>query len=362
MNDYVWSVIDYLKMQPDLRLFDPRSCGCPGEHLGFRGVSQVPCLFIFGDSLLDTGNNNLLPTLSKVNYLPYGIDFPRGPTGRFSNGRNYADVVAELLGFEKYLPVPFASATSGTDILKGVNYASGSSGIRDESGYTEGARISLNLQLLNHKIIVARIVQILGNKELAAQHLSKCVYLVGIGSNDYANNYFLPQFYPTSRLFTPERYSIVLIQQLRLQLQTLYNLGARKLALSGLSLIGCTPYEVATYGTNGGPCVDNINIAVQLFNTRLRSLVDDLNANFSNFKSIYINNYEIQSSTNASSVVIGQVRCIPFGNTCANRNEYVFWDAFHPTEVASVAFASRAYKALLPTDAYPYDISQLALA
>lgn len=85
--------------------------------------------------------------------------------------------------------------------------------------------------------------------------------------------------------------------------QTLYNLGARKLALSGLGLIGCTPYEVATHGTNGGPCVDNINNAVQLFNTGLRLLVNDLNANFPNTKSIYIDNYGIgiQLSTNASS-------------------------------------------------------------
>lgn len=58
-----------------------------------EGIPQVPCLFIFGDSLLDTGNNNLLVTLAKSNYPPYGIDFPRGPTGRFSNGRNYADII-----------------------------------------------------------------------------------------------------------------------------------------------------------------------------------------------------------------------------------------------------------------------------
>ena len=54
---------------------------------------KVPCYFIFGDSLSDNGNNNKLKTLAKVNYLPYGIDFPKGPTGRFSNGRNMQDVI-----------------------------------------------------------------------------------------------------------------------------------------------------------------------------------------------------------------------------------------------------------------------------
>lgn len=61
-------------------------------------------------------------------------------------------------------------------------------------------------------------------------------------------------------------------------------------------------------------------------------------------------------------VGVGQIQCIPFGKTCVNRSEYVFWDAIHPTEDSSVAIASRAYKAQLPTDAFPYDISHLALA
>lgn len=52
---------------------------------------QVPCLFIMGDSLFDNGNNNILFTLAKTNYLPYGIDYPLGPTGRFSNGKNVPD-------------------------------------------------------------------------------------------------------------------------------------------------------------------------------------------------------------------------------------------------------------------------------
>lgn len=57
------------------------------------GAPQVPCYFIFGDSLSDSGNNNWLLTLAKVNYRPYGIDFSLGPTGRFCNGRNLVDII-----------------------------------------------------------------------------------------------------------------------------------------------------------------------------------------------------------------------------------------------------------------------------
>ena len=58
------------------------------------GKSQVPCVFIFGDSLSDSGNNNNLPTSAKSNYKPYGIDFPMGPTGRFTNGRTSIDIIS----------------------------------------------------------------------------------------------------------------------------------------------------------------------------------------------------------------------------------------------------------------------------
>lgn len=68
-------------------------------------AQQVPCYFIFGDSLVDNGNNNQLSSLARANYLPYGIDFPGGPTGRFSNGKTAVDVISE------YLPLSLSTHT-----------------------------------------------------------------------------------------------------------------------------------------------------------------------------------------------------------------------------------------------------------
>jgi len=140
----------------------------------------------------DSGNNNELPTTSKSNFRPYGIDFPLGPTGRYTNGRTEIDIITQFLGFEKFIP-PFAN-TSGSDILKGVNYASGGSGIRNETGWHYGAAIGLGLQLANHRVIVSEIATKLGSPDLARQYLEKCLYYVNIGSNDYMGNYFLPPF------------------------------------------------------------------------------------------------------------------------------------------------------------------------
>lgn len=56
-------------------------------------------LFIFGDSLVDAGNNDYLVTLSKANAPPYGVDFAFSggkPTGRFTNGMTIADIMGNV--------------------------------------------------------------------------------------------------------------------------------------------------------------------------------------------------------------------------------------------------------------------------
>ncbi|XP_057471149.1 GDSL esterase/lipase At1g29670-like [Actinidia eriantha] len=411
------------------------------------GEPQVSCFFIFGDSLVDNGNNNDLDTTAKANYAPYGVDFPDGPTGRFSNGRNMADIIvhvgapwinsqflisgprlslshthttpspigdngdachddggdashsqpynddgsslsrvdlspcgdrylyflppdlylcdkncetlAELLGFDKYIP-PFATA-SDQEILMGVNYGSGGAGIRDETGSQLGARISLNHQLLNHQITMSRLALLLGSEAAAADYLSQCLYYVGMGSNDYINNYLVPQYYPTSRMYTPKRYATVLIKQYSQQIKTLYKYGARNVALPGLGLIGCTPAEMATYGTNGSACVDVINKDVAYFNDELSLLVDELNNNLPDAKFAYVNITEISigdpsavgiTVTNAACCVpsstMGKGQCVPNLVPCSNPGNYSFWDAFHPTDTANVFMAAGAYSAMTP--------------
>lgn len=51
--------------------------------------------FVFGDSLVDNGNNNYLATTARADRPPYGIDSPSGPTGRFSNGLNIVDLIGK---------------------------------------------------------------------------------------------------------------------------------------------------------------------------------------------------------------------------------------------------------------------------
>lgn len=71
-------------------------------------TTSVPPLYVFGDSTVDTGNNNYINTTEdfRSNFPPYGQDFFGKPTGRFSNGRVIVDFIGELsheLSIEKEL-------------------------------------------------------------------------------------------------------------------------------------------------------------------------------------------------------------------------------------------------------------------
>ncbi|CDO96911.1 unnamed protein product [Coffea canephora] len=331
------------------------------------GNPQVPCYFIFGDSQDDNGNNNDLNTTAKANYPPYGIDFPEGPTGRFTNGRNHADFIAELLGFEGYMP-PFANI-KGQDITEGVNYASAASGILDQTGRQLGDIVSLNQQLQNHRRVTSQLVRLIGNEAATKEYLAKCLYTFAIGSNDYIDSYLLPECYATSRLCTPRQFARMLIKEYSQQLRKLYGLGARKIAIFGLGFLGCVPGLLSIDGT----CVDSLNSEVQLFNEELKPLVDELNAELSSAHFIYVNVTAITLSTMPAEITIDKApccnvsttvsagQCIPGQIPCSNRNEYYFWDDFHPSEIVYEASSRLAYSALSSLlNAYPFGIGSLA--
>ncbi|KAG4966694.1 hypothetical protein JHK87_032345 [Glycine soja] len=122
---------------------------------------KVPGLFVFGDSLVEVGNNNFLNTIARANSFPYGIDFSRGSTGRFSNGKSLIDFIDP--------------STIGTRILYGVNYASAS---------------ALPAFLTSQGDIMTMM-----DASALNQFLASSIAVVVTGSNDYINNYLLPGLY-----------------------------------------------------------------------------------------------------------------------------------------------------------------------
>lgn len=60
--------------------------------------AEARAFFVFGDSLVDSGNNDYLATSARADSYPYGIDYPtHRPTGRFSNGLNIPDLISKFI-------------------------------------------------------------------------------------------------------------------------------------------------------------------------------------------------------------------------------------------------------------------------
>ncbi|XP_038989521.1 GDSL esterase/lipase At1g33811 isoform X2 [Phoenix dactylifera] len=339
---------------------------------------QVPCFFIFGDSLVDNGNNNGILSLARANYRPYGVDFPQGASGRFTNGRTMVDI----LGFRSFIP-PYATAR-GDEVLRGLNYASGAAGLRSETGSNLGQHYPFAEQINHFRNTVQYMRRTFkGNTTKLRDHLSKCIYFVGMGSNDYLNNYFMPFYYPTSYEYSPSTFATLLLQAYSQQLMQLYNLGARKVAIIGIGQVGCIPYELArnrnsNNGRNNSQCNETINKDITIFNNGLVQMVNRFNKQKSGAKFIYVNTFQTSKdiAANAASYGFkvvdrgccgvgrnnGQITCLPYQTPCSDRTKYLFWDAFHPTEVANVIYARKAYSSKSKSDAYPMNIQQLARA
>ena len=94
---------------------------------------RVPAVIVFGDSTVDTGNNNQIPTPLRADFPPYGRDMPCGPraTGRFGNGRLPPDLISEALGLPPLVPAYLDPAYGIDDFARGVCFASAGTGIDD---------------------------------------------------------------------------------------------------------------------------------------------------------------------------------------------------------------------------------------
>jgi hypothetical protein len=77
-------------------------CCSSSDEYATGGRLLVPAMYVFGDSLVDAGNNDFLPPPAPPALPPNGVDLPRWVlhrTGRFTNGFNLADIIGNPLFF-----------------------------------------------------------------------------------------------------------------------------------------------------------------------------------------------------------------------------------------------------------------------
>ncbi|XP_044506790.1 GDSL esterase/lipase 7-like [Mangifera indica] len=318
----------------------------------------APALYVFGDSLLDSGNNNLLPTIARANFLPYGANFPKGNTGRFTNGKTVADFVAEFLGLQYSPPYLSLKNFKSSIPVTGLNYASGGCGILPETGRPYGKCLHLEEQFdLFEKTVKSELPSHFNNNpEKLSDYLSKSVVVISIGSNDYLNNYLETIFFKTSQRFPPEPFAQLLVDSLSRQLERLYNIGARKVIMFEIGPIGCIPSVTRKYEHNGQQCVEDKNQLVTHFNNRLPSMLTNLTSTLTGSTfvlghahwlsydaAINPSSYGIADSTNpcCKAWLNGTSGCIPLLKPCRNVDNNYFWDGYHLTEAMYSVIAAR---------------------
>lgn len=315
-------------------------CGCKAESRAF---------FVFGDSLVDNGNNNYLVTTARADSPPYGIDYPtHRPTGRFSNGLNIPDIISQSIGSEPTLPYLSPDLT-GKKLLVGANFASAGIGILNDTGIQFVNIIRMPLQLAYFQQYQQRVSTLTGRGQ-AKRLVNKALVLITLGGNDFVNNYYLIPNSARSRQFSLPNYVRFLIPEYQKILMKLYELGARRVIVTGTGPMGCVPAELAQHSSNG-ECATELQRAAALFNPQLNQMLSQLNAkigsnvfiaaNTNKMHTDFISDPKAFGFETSKMACCGQGAyngvglCTPLSNLCPNRNLYVFWDAFHPSEKAN---------------------------
>ncbi|KAI9080453.1 hypothetical protein K1719_037567 [Acacia pycnantha] len=312
---------------------------CVAVHVAYGSDQENnrSVMFIFGDSTADVGTNNFRNTIAKANAPYYGIDFPHSvPTGRFSNGFNIIDHIAQLFGYEES-PLSFLALLHqnafNKNVLGGVNFASGGSGILRDTGKQFGAVVSLEKQVEQFAVVRATIADTLGTNQTAT-FLSKALFIFSVGGNDlfeFSGN--------KTDTLAQKQYLSALQSNFSTQITKLYESGARRFGIINVAAIGFCP---AVRAQNNGESDDGLNqFAVE-------------NPGQFGIK-------ETKKACCGEGTANGGGPCLKAMNAelCKDRDDFLFWDWIHPTDKTSSLAASFLFNGP-PTLVTPINFRQLA--
>ncbi|KAL6839007.1 hypothetical protein ACP4OV_031167 [Aristida adscensionis] len=310
-------------------------------------AGNISAIIVFGDSTVDPGNNNYSSSIIKANFPPYGRDYDGGiPTGRFSNGRLIIDFISEAFGLPSSVPAYLGNSYTIDQLTKGVSFASGGTGLDDLTAKLVLA-IPFGQQLEYFKEYKERL-KLSKGESMANEIITEALYIFSIGNNDIGVNYFL---LPIRRSqFTPAEYVTYLIGLADAAARALYELGARKILLTGILPVGCVPAMRTLNLKEPGECDQEFNQFAMRYNTELQELASKLNNELAGVVVVYADQlYSVVSTIVATPLEYGfenvaqdccgtglielSVLCaLDEPLTCQDDAKYVFFDSVHPSE------------------------------
>ncbi|XAR67425.1 Triacylglycerol lipase, partial [Bertholletia excelsa] len=296
------------------------------------------------------GEQQLPRTLPRQSRLPHnGVDYAgHKPTGRFSNGKNAADFLAEKVGVAS--PSPYLSLVSnksnGSFPTTGVSFASGGAGIFNSTDKLFKQTIPLTKQVEYYSIVQKDLVNKIGSAA-AQDHLSRSIFAIVIGSNDIFGYYQSGSDLP--KKYTPQQYVDSMVLTVKDALKKMHDFGARKYVIAGITAVGCCPSQRNRNAS--GECNEEANYCSAKYNDGLRSMLRGLKSELNGFAYTYLDIYsvftrfiqspstygftEIKAACCGLGNLKAQVPCVPVATYCSNRPDHLFWDLYHPTEAAA---------------------------
>ncbi|KAM4118962.1 hypothetical protein ACJW30_03G023100 [Castanea mollissima] len=294
--------------------------------VGAQTNKTFSAIFSFGDSILDTGMNNYL-------------------------------LSAEALGIKDTVPAYLKPNLQSDDLLTGVGFASGVSGIDPLTSRV----VAMSQQLQYFKDYIGKLTGVAG-EEKAKVIIANNLVLMSAGNNDIGVSY-------TAGLrkleYTFPAYCVQLVTWSTTFLEQLYALGARRFGVLSTVAFGCEP---SARFTGGSSCSMVANLGAQMYNNLLKAGIASLKSKHPDAKLVFFDIFtplvNIASNPQQFAFVLlsskaylpventmttikfsinfqnansgccgGFGLCLPFSPfTCPDASAYVFWDFVHPTE------------------------------
>jgi phospholipase/lecithinase/hemolysin len=271
-------------------------------------------LYVFGDSLSDTGNI----------YNATNQTFPQSPPyfeGRFSNGPIWVDYLGDQLGLKPTLltDVNFTTIPPTPIPTQGINFAFGGA----SSGFDNAVSPNQNLPgVLKQVLSFAGTLQ--ANNQTANPD---ALYTLWGGANDF--------------FFLNPQDSATPISNISLALNTLVGAGAKNILVFNLPDLGQAP-GAKIEGRNP----TTLSKSTSEFNFGLAQTVSYLNQN-PNLNIISIDTNSLFNQASAFGFTNLTESCLSRLDICnPGNNKFLFWDDFHPTTTAHQVIAETALAAI----------------
>ncbi|KAL7200140.1 hypothetical protein ACSBR2_022280 [Camellia fascicularis] len=288
-----------------------------------QASASFPALFVFGDSTVDAGNNNKIERGIMTNFYLYGVDYNNQSTGRFTNGLTAADFMGTLLTYYYHnqsighsaadfmafslVDVPphpaYHNLTESdrkrtTIAMAGINYGPSGCGIFTTTRPLESECFNLEQQIDFFKETVQEdLPYLISDPDARKQYLAKSIFFISMGANDY--------FF--------------------------------------------------TYPKSNTKCNEDVNNLIMPYNYRLpKWLKTWTHYDYSGITFVLADSYGLLNHMVyhpqefgfkdvkhpcCGQDVNGELKCPPNAPPCSNRDEYLFFDGAHTSQVANLEFA-----------------------